>query len=130
MLPTNWPRATMAPRAMRRRLMEAPPMRDARAGATSARPPSRRCRRAPLRPEVMSGYLAVLARRAAVKEGILSMEDDEPYGRPEPREPFARAGGGAGRSGAIAVIPIRGTIVQRADQLGLCEGGTSTEQIS
>lgn len=82
-----------------------------------------------LRPETMHAYAAVLARRAAVKEGVLSMEDDDVPRRP-PTEPFARAGSATGRAGAIAVIPIRGTIVQRADQLDLCEGGTSTEQIS
>lgn len=90
-----------------------------------------------LRPEVMAAYAAVLARRAAVKEGIVAqpvvaMEDE---GR-EPPPPAhiamsSRAGGGGGSNGgSIAVIAIRGTIVQRADQLGLCEGGTSTEDIS
>lgn len=93
-----------------------------------------------LRPEVMAAYAAVLARRVAAKEGIAerlahaprAMEDE---GR-EPPPPAhiamsSRAGGNGGStSGAIAVIAIRGTIVQRADQLGLCEGGTSTEDIS
>ncbi|HYD58961.1 MAG TPA: signal peptide peptidase SppA [Noviherbaspirillum sp.] len=87
-----------------------------------------------LRPEVMAAYAAVLARRVAVKEGIAqrpprAMEDDdhEPSG---PTTVMSKVGGGETRGGSIAVIPIRGTIVQRADQLGLCEGGTSTEDIS
>jgi signal peptide peptidase SppA len=37
---------------------------------------------------------------------------------------------GAPRTGAIAVIPVYGTIVQRASQIDICEGGTSTQQIS
>jgi len=87
-----------------------------------------------LRPEVMAAYAAVLARRVATKEGIVprvprAMEDEgiEP---PGPTTVMSKVGGGETRGGSIAVIPIRGTIVQRADQLGLCEGGTSTEDIS
>jgi signal peptide peptidase SppA len=34
------------------------------------------------------------------------------------------------RSGAIAVIPVHGAIVQRASQINICDGGTSTQQIS
>jgi signal peptide peptidase SppA len=90
-----------------------------------------------LRPEVMAAYAAILAHRVAVKEGIVAgplraMEDEDR----EPRVPAhiamsSRAGGGSASGGsAIAVIAIRGTIVQRADQLGFCEGGTSTEDIS
>lgn len=94
-----------------------------------------------LQPSVMAAYAAVLARRVAAKEGIIeraalaprAMEDDDR----EPRVPAhiamsSRAGGSSsgGNGGAIAVIAIRGTIVQRADQLPLCEGGTATEDIS
>lgn len=93
-----------------------------------------------LRPEVMSAYAAILAQRVAEKEGIAerlaraprAMEDE---GR-APAVPAhiamsSRAGGSSSSSGgSIAVIAIRGTIVQRADQLPLCEGGTATEDIS
>lgn len=81
-----------------------------------------------LRPEVMTAYAAILARRTARKEGLAAGGlDEDDHGAPLKA---ARAGANSGRAGAIAVIAIRGTIVQRADQLGLCEGGTSTEQIS
>lgn len=94
-----------------------------------------------LRPDVMSAYAAILAQRVAEKEGFspratrpaLAMEDE---GR-EPAIPAhiamsSRAGGAGstGKGGNIAVIAIRGTIVQRADQLPLCEGGTATEDAS
>jgi signal peptide peptidase SppA len=87
-----------------------------------------------LRPDVMAAYAAVLARRAAVKEGLVArapraMEDDGPVPA-GPTTVMSKVAGGTSRSASIAVIPIRGTIVQRADQLGLCEGGTSTEDIS
>ncbi|KWI36360.1 hypothetical protein WM04_06905 [Burkholderia ubonensis] len=84
-----------------------------------------------LLPEVMTAHAYTLAYRSARKEGLLGGDlasDDR-------RTPIraARGGGSGGRGGSarsIAVVAIRGTIVQRADQLDLCEGGTSTEQIS
>lgn len=88
----------------------------------------------------MAAFAATLARRVAVKEGIAERlasrpramyDEDGPPPVPAHVAMSSRAGGGSGSSGgAIAVIAIRGTIVQRADQLGLCEGGTSTEDIS
>jgi len=93
-----------------------------------------------LRPEVMASFAAVLAHRVAVKEGVAlarlsgparAMDDDD--GRPAVPAHVAissRVGGSSAPGGSIAVIAVRGTIVQRADQLGLCEGGTSTEDIS
>lgn len=93
-----------------------------------------------LRPEVMAAYAAILARRVALKEGIaehaarapLAMEDEGREPPPPAHIAMSSRAGGAGSSsgGAIAVIAIRGTIVQRADQLPLCEGGTATEDIS
>lgn len=92
-----------------------------------------------LHPSAMAAYAAVLARRVAVKEGIAerlvsaprAMDDDVAPSIPAHMAMSSRAGGGtSGGGGSIAVIAIRGTIVQRADQLGLCEGGTSTEDIS
>jgi signal peptide peptidase SppA len=87
-----------------------------------------------LRPEAMAAFAAVIAQRVAWKEGVSprparAMEDEgiQPAG---PTTVMSKVGGGESRGGSIAVIPIRGTIVQRADQLGLCEGGTSTEDIS
>lgn len=93
-----------------------------------------------LQPSTMAAFAAVLARRVAMKEGMAdrvaviaprALEDDDR----EPSVPRhiamqSRAGGAQSSGGAIAVINIRGTIVQRADQLDLCEGGTSTEDIS
>lgn len=81
-----------------------------------------------LRPETIAAYAAVLGRRYARKAGVeLAPQDDAPsagvVGAAAPRP-------ATGRSGAIAVIPVCGTIVQRANQLDLCEGGTSTQQIS
>jgi signal peptide peptidase SppA len=74
-----------------------------------------------LQPEVMSAYARMLARRA----GIGAMRDDpiDPPSAAAPRKSNARAG-------AIAVIPVHGAIVQRASQIDICEGGTSTQQIS
>jgi ClpP class serine protease len=46
----------------------------------------------------------------------------------EPVSPDRRGGGS--RQGAIAVIPIYGAIVQRASQINICDGGTSTQQVS
>jgi signal peptide peptidase SppA len=70
-----------------------------------------------LMPERMSAYAAVLAHRAAGDAAS-----------PEAAAPRGRSSGA--RSGGIAVIPVYGTIVQRASQLDMCEGGTSTQQIS
>lgn len=90
-----------------------------------------------LQPSVMAAFAAVLARRVAVKEGVAdrradaprAMDDDGPPPVPRHIAIQSRAGGG-NTGGAIAVISVRGTIVQRADQLDLCEGGTGCEDIS
>lgn len=82
-----------------------------------------------LRPEVMNGYAAVLARRLAGKlagRDESGPEDEVGMGTPIQA---ARPTNTVASGGGIAVIPIRGTIVQRADQLPLCEGGTTTEDI-
>jgi signal peptide peptidase SppA len=57
------------------------------------------------------------------------MEDDAehvPAYEAARRDAQSRAGADAA-DGAIAVLPLYGTIVQRASMLGLCEGGTSTQ---
>lgn len=79
-----------------------------------------------LMPERMQAYAAVLARRHA---GLpLHALDDEGLAPAQPAWSAARDD--RGRAGAIAVIPIMGTIVQHASQLDLCEGGTTTQQIT
>lgn len=91
-----------------------------------------------LQPSVMAAFAAVLARRVAAKEGIterlasapFAMEDDAGVQTVPRHIAMSSRAGGSSNGGAIAVIAVRGTIVQRADQLGLCEGGTSTEDIS
>jgi capsid assembly protease len=69
-------------------------------------------------PERMSAYAQVLMHKIH--------GDSSPQGA----RPPTRGSGNAGKNGAIAVIPVYGTIVQRASMLGICEGGTSTQQIS
>ncbi|HWU69214.1 MAG TPA: S49 family peptidase [Stenotrophobium sp.] len=67
----------------------------------------------------MAAYAAVLARRAAP----VAIEDGQPIVAGPRREQKPRAG-------SIAVIPVYGPIVQRASQIDICEGGTSTQAIS
>ena len=69
-----------------------------------------------LMPERMAAYAAVLAAKER--------------GEPAAADARAPARSNARSAGGIAVIPVYGTIVQRANQLELCEGGTSTQQIS
>lgn len=69
-----------------------------------------------LMPERMAAYAAVLANKG--------------LGAGPVEAAAAPRGKNNARSGAIAVIPVYGTIVQRANQLDICEGGTSTQQIS
>src|SRR5437879_3718489 len=75
-----------------------------------------------LMPERIAAYASVLARKSA----DMRADDSEGTG-PVMAGPRGR---GNARSGAIAVIPVYGTIVQRASQIDICEGGTSTQQIS
>lgn len=70
----------------------------------------------------MALYAAILARGYARHAGIAAMEDDGPA-------PVARSRSDGGRQGSIAVVQVFGSIVQRASQLGPCEGGTGTEDI-
>ena len=69
-----------------------------------------------LQPERMTAYAAVLAARYA---GTAPAAATERKARNAPAQ-----------RGAIAVVPVYGTIVQRANQLDLCEGGTSTQDLS
>ena len=78
-----------------------------------------------LMPERIAAYAAVLARRAG--DGIAAMDqEDEARAAAGPRTQR----GSPARTGGIAVIPVHGTIVQRASQLDICEGGTSTQAVS
>ncbi len=78
-----------------------------------------------LMPERIAAYAAVLARRTG--DGVSAMDqEDESRVAAGPRTQR----GSPARTGGIAVIPVHGTIVQRASQLGICEGGTSTQAVS
>jgi capsid assembly protease len=74
--------------------------------------------------QAMSAYAAILARAYAKRDGISA---DIEGSSPAPMAVAPKTG--SGRQGGIAVIGVYGTIVQRASQLGMCEGGTSTQQI-
>lgn len=70
-----------------------------------------------LMPETMAAFAQVLARTSA----------GEPV---PPSAAAARGRANPGAGGGIAVIPVHGAIVQRSSQIDICEGGTSTQQIS
>jgi signal peptide peptidase SppA len=76
-------------------------------------------------PERMSAYAAVLARHYAQAQKASAHEMAE---RDEPSAAIKRAGNP--RTGSIAVIPVYGTIMQRANMMTMCDGGTSTQAIS
>lgn len=78
-------------------------------------------------PERMQAYASVLARRYGDKASYRADVESEMTPGVDVN---AGPRGGSGRQGAIAVIPVHGTIVQRASQISMCEGGTSTQQIS
>jgi signal peptide peptidase SppA len=79
-----------------------------------------------LMPERMAAYARALSIKVGAANEMQAMDQED--------ENSARAATARGknntRSGAIAVVPVYGTIVQRASQLDLCENGTSTQQIS
>lgn len=76
-----------------------------------------------MEPTAMSLFAAMLAKGYALREGIVAMEDEGPA-------PVMAAGARqSSRQGSIAVVRVFGSIVQRASQLGPCEGGTGTEDI-
>lgn len=72
----------------------------------------------------MAAFAAMLARGYAHREGIVATEDDD-----VPRAPKAARSGASDRKGSIALIRVYGVIVQRASELGPCEGGTGAEDI-
>lgn len=75
-----------------------------------------------LMPERMAAYAAVLSKFATAPSA--GDESGPEYMAATPR------GRGAARTGAIAVIPVHGAIVQRSSQINICDGGTSTQAIS
>lgn len=77
-----------------------------------------------MEPTAMAVYAAMLARGYARHQGVVAMEDEGP---PPVKAAGERTKGA--RQGSIALIRVFGTIVQRASQLGPCEGGTGTEDI-
>lgn len=82
-----------------------------------------------LQPERLSAYAAVLARRYAGRMQAGGMDEDD-HGAP--LKPVAAAPTRTGgRTGAVAVIPVVGAIMQRANAMReMCDGGTSTQNIS
>ena len=74
-------------------------------------------------PDRINAYAALLAREYA---GKLQAQRKDPA--PEPQAATQRAGNA--RSGAIAVIGVYGTIMQRASIMSMCDGGTSTQAVS
>jgi signal peptide peptidase SppA len=83
-------------------------------------------------PDRLNAYAALLARQYAGKITAADHRDDTQYdaeGVPiKPKAAVQRAGGA--RSGAIAVVGVYGTIMQRASIMSMCDGGTSTQAIS
>lgn len=80
-----------------------------------------------MQPEAMRAYAAILARRYAGLPMLAMDQQDENEARTA-KAAVSRAGDA--RSGAIAVIPVLGAIVEHASDLGPCEGGTSTQTLS
>lgn len=77
----------------------------------------------------MAVYAAMLARAYGRRMGVSAggMDEDD-FGAP--LKPDARAARpSSAPQGGIALIRVFGSIVQRASQLGPCEGGTGTEDI-
>ena len=78
-------------------------------------------------PDRINAYASLLAREYAGKVQA-QRKGPVPDGEPEPQAAVQRAGGA--RSGAIAVVGVYGAIMQRASIMSMCDGGTSTQQIS
>jgi signal peptide peptidase SppA len=77
-----------------------------------------------LQPERLQAYATVLAQRYGGAR--LAPEAAGPQGQAS----AARNARGGYTQGSIAVIPVYGTVMQRASQLALCDGSTSTQAIS
>lgn len=80
-------------------------------------------------PTAMALYAAILSRGYAVRDGIDIQAQRKDDAVEIPVAARTRSTGGAVGKGNIAVIQVFGSIVQRASQLGPCEGGTGTEDV-
>ena len=80
-----------------------------------------------MQPERMRGYAMALARIYGTKLGA-PLAADVQAPAPAAAAPAARTGSRA--SGATAVIPVLGTLMQRAESFNLCEGGTAYGSVS
>ena len=78
-------------------------------------------------PDRINAYAALLAREYAGKMQA-QVKGPAPDITPEAQSAVQRAGGA--RSGAIALVGVYGTIMQRASVMNMCDGGTSTQAIS
>lgn len=74
-------------------------------------------------PDAMHTFASMLAQGYARREGVAVAAEATDVQAAAP----SRA---SGRQGSIALIQVYGAIMQRASQLGPCEGGTGTDQIS
>jgi signal peptide peptidase SppA len=77
-----------------------------------------------LQPERLQAYATVLAQRFGGARSAPNAAD------PQSQASAARNARGGYNQGSIAVIPVYGTVMQRASQLALCDGSTSTQAIS
>ena len=80
-----------------------------------------------LSPDRINAYAALLAREYAGKLQA-HRKGPAPDSQSDPQAAAQRAGGA--RSGAIALVGVYGTIMQRASVMSMCDGGTSTQAIS
>ena len=88
-----------------------------------------------LMPERMAAYAAVLARHYAggASGDTLPQAPVNAAAADMLAEMQARVGGGSsggGSSNGIALVPVMGAIVEWPHQIDMCDGGTSTRQIS
>lgn len=74
-----------------------------------------------LQRETMAAYAGILARKLSAPR---AMEDDEVLY--SSKEASSRSSSGK-RTGSIAVVPLYGTVMQRASMMEMCGGGTSVQ---
>lgn len=83
-----------------------------------------------MQPERMQAYAVALARIYGAKLGAAAAPADGAGQQAAPEAAAGNARAGSRASGATAVIPVYGTIMQRAESFNLCEGGTACSSIS
>ena len=79
-----------------------------------------------MRPDSMAAYAMVLAAHYGTPGALAAAVSNFQAGS----EPQAAAPSSSRRSGNVAVVPVTGPIVEWPGQIDMCEGGTSTRQIS